>query len=518
MFSYKFISGLALLCLAGMLLTACGGDTPGATATAGATAGSSPSPAATSAPNISTATPVQKATQTAASIPTATPAVREEAPFLPPEVPLISPNMKEARQFTAKWKVQLEEVASSEVIGESGDLVFVKARSGALYALNKADGAIVWKHAAPPQAGTGSPIEPFAYVTSEVTVVGDVAAETLIGYETRTGQLKWTHNLKFDAPRRDIGNRFIGGRVYSNTVVVAVSSKQDPLNPQRQTINPEYVLLAGVDLTSGQPVWSYISTPSDNDQIYRPASVLFSSKMIVIEEPNFSVSAFEGANGYRRWLAPSMFILRTGNLDALYSGNPGGDTQHDINIRKHDIETGKILWEKILPIQVINDPLVDISPDDSFIYLEAKVNGQDTALVTINLSSNVMVWNFKTTTLGNYTLNATNDGVRLRNYGAKSGVIYFDKNQPAPLWFIGGIEFGEETAQKEGLYITGRQLVTNNQYNIALFLVDLKDGQIKFADKLNDLPSASVYAGQDTIYLPTLNQTGKIVIYAYKRP
>lgn len=516
----KILVIITLISLGSAVLAACGENTTN-TATPGVTVVTKTSLLPpTNTPAADNVTPTIKPESNLP--PTATPLPKPTAnplPFMPTPVPLITELMTDTRPFNLNWKITLDEPSTVRVIDETSDLVFVKSRLGALYALKKSDGAIVWKHAAQPQSGPTSPTEVFATVTKDVTIIGDVAAETLIAYDTRTGQSKWTHGLRFDAPSRDAGSRWLGGRVYSNTLVVAVSSKQDPFNPQRQTKNPEFVLVAGIELATGQAVWSYITTPADLNIGSRLANVLFSSKIILIEEPGFSVIAFDGASGVKKWFAPQMFILRSENLDTLYSGEPGGGQPHTPNFRRHDIETGKVLWERTVPLKIVNDPLIAISPDERVAYFSAKVSDKESALVAYNIDTKNLVWNVKTTDFGEYELSADNEGVRLRNFGQNAGLIYFPKENPLPAkWQVGGLEFGEETQVREGLYITGRQLIANNQYLNAFYLLDLTSGATKLATTVSEIPSAEAYVGEKTVYLPGYLSSSKNVIYSYQRP
>ncbi len=429
-------------------------------------------------------------------------------------VPLIGPSQVDAKTFQPVWKITLEDNTSAVMVGESEGLVFVRTLTGGLYALNAANGTLVWRHPAPPLAGSLPAQGPYAFVGQGLAVIGDPSSEKLTAYETRSGTRKWEASLKFDAPNRDAGSRFLGGRLYDTTLVVAISSKQDPFAQQGQTSNPEYVMVSGLELATGKEVWSAVTDPPPaNNPPARPGNVIFGSKLVLVESPDGQVGAIEGDKGKRRWRAFNLFLLRSNNPDAIYSLSPEGPAEHNPRLRKIDPETGNLLWEKVLPIKVREDPPVFVASDERTAYMIAIVTDKESYMFGFDLETVKPLWRHPTSTYGPYTLTPDNNGVRLRNFGKTSGLVYFKREDPStPVWLAGGLEMGDELEAAEGLYLTAKL----DQNTAALFLLDPSNGAIRYTVR-TETTSGPPLAGATQVYLPTTGAGGKPVITAYTR-
>ncbi|HEX2914907.1 MAG TPA: PQQ-binding-like beta-propeller repeat protein [Chloroflexia bacterium] len=502
-FFLNFILLVALL-LGGLILAACSDNaTPTAAnpaSSAAATAGPTKTPAATASPAASPATTVTPE-------PTTTPLPGMAG------IPVISAEQNTAKPFTQDWKASLADAAEPTIVGEIDGMVIVKSRQGGLYAFDLKTGTLAWKQVPNTAPSSVAGVIPTAAIAPGVAIVGDVAAEKVTAYDTKTGQKKWEHNLKFTAPNRDAGSRFLGNKVYGLTYVVAVSSKVDPNNPQAQTSNPEYVLLVGMDINTGKDVWNIMTDPADPKVGSRIASVVYASKNVLVENPDLSLSAFDGATGKSLWRGLNTFLLRTPNPDQLFSVVPEGGQKHLPRLRKLDINTGNLVWEKLLPTEVLNDPLIAISPDEHSAYVSVLVSAQETYVYRVDLDKNTSAWRFNTQTFGDYTLTATNDGVRLRSYGKQSGIVFLNRDVPDPVvWAVGGIETLDDVATADGLYLTAR----NNQEGL-LYLVGLDKGDIKLATKTL-LPGQEPVIGANQVYIIGLDSNGKPALSAYARP
>jgi outer membrane protein assembly factor BamB len=520
MLTYKkltlFVVAAALLL---NLLAACGENSTSApaSATTNATTSAATTASLTTQPGTTPGVATTAANPTSAATSAAAPAVTTSRAYNAAGLLRISEKMTDTQLFKQNWKTSIDDTSGALVVGEQDELVYLKNRQGALYALNKTTGALVWKYAAPPLVGVSSPIEPLAIVAPSAAVVGDMSAESLAALDPKTGQAKWQYNLKFDAPSRDLGSRFIGGRVYSTTLVVAVSSKQDPLNPDKQTKNPEYILLVGIDLNTGKEVWNALTDPVERDFAARVGerlgNVIFSSQYVIVEAPDLSVGAIDGATGNRKWLTANLFLLRSQDVDRIYTGEPGGGQEHNPVVRRIDINTGRQIWEKKLPIKVFNDPLVAVSPDEKRIYLTASRQDKEVFLVAFDAEKNTILWQVLATRFGSLSMVATDDGLRFRNYGLNSGITYMGEVEPIPpVWVAGGAEFGEVVEEREGLYVTVKDR-TNQTF---LFLIDKATGAILNGSKV-DLTSGAPKTGASQVYVPSLDASGKVVVYAFAR-
>ncbi len=515
----------------GLLLTACADTStatqaaPAAPSTAANTLSSSPTAAHTAAavtPGAAPATPGSAATPGTSQTPAAGTAIPSPAPQPPNQlpldnngVPIISPNQASAKPFTQDWRTGLDTTSQVKVAAESGGMVFVNSRDGALFALNARTGAAAWKVPAPPLAGALPDFPPLVVAGPGLVALGDLFAEKISGYDTKTGQKKWDFDLKFNAPGRDPGSRFIGGKIYDNTLVVAVSSKQDPFDEQRQTNNPEYLSLTGIDLKTGKAVWSALTDPPSNNGFgVRLGGVIFGSKNLYVESPDLSIGAIEGATGARLWLILNTLVLRNDNPDLLYTVVPEAGSEHYPILRKTDPQTGKVLWEKELPVTVIDDPLMAVSPDEKTVYVAVVLSATESYLYGIDLQNNVGLWHFNTTSFNEYTLTATNEGVMLRNYGNRAGVALLPRDKPIPAaWALGPIEFGAEIAEPEGLYLTA----TDARMPGLLYLVNPSQGSLLFSAKTEAI-SGEPLPGENQIYLAATDTAGKPFIYAFARP
>ncbi|MBN9386893.1 MAG: PQQ-binding-like beta-propeller repeat protein [Chloroflexi bacterium] len=475
--------------------------TPGPTATGSATAGTAITGTATSGATAGS--------QTVAPSPT---------PFTVPldnnGIPVISALQGNTKPFTQDWRTGLDTTGPVQVAGESDGMVFVKTQDGGLYALDTKSGTVAWKVPAPPLAGTAPLFPPLAVVGPGVVALGDLAAEKITGYDTRTGQKKWDFDLRFNAPGRDTGSRFIGGKIYGNTLAVVVSSKQNPFDQQHQTTNPEYLSLTGIDLTSGKTVWSALTDPPTvNGFGVRLGGVIFGSKNLYVESPDLSVGAIEGATGNRLWLILNALVLHNDNPDVLYTVVPEAGSEHQPILRKTDPQTGKVLWEKQLPVNVIDDPLMAVSPDEKTVYVEV-LSSSDTYLYGIDLDKNEGLWNFKTTTFKDYDLTATNEGVRLRTFGSQAGFAMFPRDKPIPaMWILGPEQFGDVISEPEGLYLTA----TDPHVPGVLYLVNPSQGYVLYTAKTEAISGVPL-PGETQVYLAATDNAGKPYIYAFARP
>jgi outer membrane protein assembly factor BamB len=495
---------MLLLLVAGLFLTACGDTATPANPSPTATPNATPTAAATTT-SVSPTAPANPPT----SAPTPTPTLATG------DIPVVSPLQTGAKLFTQNWKVTLAAGSSPEVVGEADGLTFVKTKQGDLYALDTKTGMLAWKQATPAVSGTVSPVSPVAAAVPGTVVIGDPAAEKVTAYDTKTGQFKWEYNLKFDAPNRDKGSRFVGCKLYDNTFVVAISSKQDPYNPQNQTTNPEYMLLVGMDITTGKEVWNALTDPADPNAVsVQLGGVIFGSKLVIVESPDLSVGAIEGKDGTRRWRVVNLFLLRNDNPDILYSIFLEGSTPHYPHLLRTDPETGKLNWDRVLPVKVQSDPPIAVAPDGRTAYVAVIVSAKESYIYAVNLETNEQLWRYNTSTYGVYSLSANNTGVRLRNYGKLSGVVFFERDNPNIVkWAVGGIEFIDDTEAKEGLYLTGK----DDKGLGYIYLVGLEKGEIRFAAK-TDIAANPPYFGNSQVYLPATDAAGKSEIYAFTRP
>jgi outer membrane protein assembly factor BamB len=522
---YCFIAWLGLA----LLLGACS-DSPVNTATpSGATtaaaAASTTTPAAT--PASGSAKPANATTTSAAATPGANPATNTAAqaatltpaaPVLPLDankIPIISPLQANSKPFTQNWRAALDIVGEAIIAGEADGMVFVKNRQGGLFALDATSGAVAWKIPAPPLAGALPLFPPLAVVGPGTVALGDLAAEKITGYDTKTGQKKWDFDLRFNAPNRDTGSRFVGGKIYDNTLAVAVSSKQNPFDEQHQTTNPEYLSLTGIDLKTGKAVWAALTDPPSASGFgVRLGGAIFGSKNIYVESPDLSVGAIEGATGARLWQVLNMLVLHGDNPDLLYSVVPEAGADHQPILRKNDSQTGQVIWEKQLPVQTVDDPPVAISPDEKTVYVSVVVSQTESYLYGVDLTKNTGLWRFSTKIFGDYTLTATNEGVRLRSYGKQAGIALFPRDTPLPArWAIGNIELGEEVNTPEGLYLTAR----DSRYPGLLYLVNPNRGEVLYTAKTEAI-SGEPLPGENQTYLAATDEAGKPVIYAFARP
>jgi outer membrane protein assembly factor BamB len=488
------------------------------TNTSSTVAATTAAPANTPGPTspASAATPGTGQTPLAGTaLPSPTPQPPLQLPLDSNGVPVISPQQANAKPFTQDWRTALDTASQVKVAAESDGMVFVNSRDGALFALDARTGAIAWKIPAPPLAGALPVFLPLVVAGPGIVALGDLTAEKISGYDTRTGQKKWDFDLKFSAPGRDAGNRFIGGKIYDNTLVVAVSSKQDPFDQKRQTANPEYLSLAGIDLKTGKAVWSALTDPPTiNGFGVRLGEVIFGSKNLYVESPDLSLGAIEGATGTRLWLTLNTLVLHNANPDLLYTVVPEAGSEHNPLLRKTDPQTGKVLWEKELPVTVIDDPLMAVSPDEKTVYVAVVLSASESYLYGIDLQKNEGLWHFNTTTFNEYSLTATNEGVRLRNYGNQAGIALLPRDKPIPAtWALGPIEFGTEISEPEGLYLTATDARTPG----LLYLVNPAQGNLLFSAKTEAI-SGEPLPGENQIYLAATDKAGKPFVYAFARP
>lgn len=513
-----FVTWLGL----GLLLGACS-DSPVSTATPSVIP-TAASVAATTVASTTTSASITPGSTTTASVasPGASPATTTPTPeptILVPldnnNVPVISPRQANSKPFTQNWRVTLEAGSEASIAGEAAGMVFVKTRQGGLFALDGKTGAVAWKFPAPPLAGP-LPIFPSLAVVGPGTVaLGDLAAEKVSGYDTKTGQKKWDFDLKFKAAQRDTGSRFIGGKIYANTLVVAVSSKQNPLDQQRQTANPEYLSLTGIDLATGKVVWSALTDPASAKGFgLRLGGVIFGSKNVYVESPDLSIGALEGATGARLWQVLNTLVLHTDNPDLLYTVVPEAGAAHQPILRKNDPQTGKVIWEKQLPVDTVGDPPIAVSPDEKTAYVSVVISQTESYLFGVDLTKNEGLWRFTTTIFKDYTLTATNQGVRLRNYGPQAGIALFPRDKPLPApWALGPIELGDEVSTPEGLYLTAR----DSRFPGLLYLVNPSQSDVLYTAKTEAI-SGEPLPGETQIYLAAIDGAGKAVIYAFARP
>jgi outer membrane protein assembly factor BamB len=496
--------------------------TSGVTPTAATSPGPNPTPATTPGPTTTPGGATAGATITGTVTSSTTTGSETVAPTPTPftvpldnnGIPVISVLQGNTKPFAQGWRTGLDTTGAVQVAGEADGMVFVKTLDGGLYALDAKSGAVAWKVPAPPLAGATPLFPPLAVVGPGVVALGDLAAEKITGYDTKTGQKKWDFDLRFNAPGRDTGSRFIGGKIYNNTLAVAVSSKQNPFDQQHQTTNPEYLSLTGIDLSSGKAVWSALTDPPTvNGFGVRLGGVIFGSKNLYVESPDLSVGAIEGATGNRLWLILNALVLHNDNPDVLYTVVPEAGSEHQPILRKTDPQTGKVLWEKQLPVTVIDDPLMAVSPDEKTVYVEV-VSSTDTFLYGIDLTKNEGLWNFKTTTFKDYDLTATNEGVRLRTYGSQAGFAMFPRDKPIPaMWILGPEQFGDVISAPEGLYLTA----TDPHVPGALYLINPSQGYILYTAKTEAISGVPL-PGETQVYLAATDSAGKPYIYAFARP
>ncbi len=501
----KIISLISLsLLLAFFVFTACG-DT--ATPKPATTPASPPVSTTAASPGSPAASVSAASTSPASSPPASSPPNKDE-------IPVIGVGQEASKPFSQVWKVELDEGNLPQVVGEAEGLIYVKTRQGGLYALDAKTGVVIWKQSPTSSTGPAALLAPIAVVGSGMVAIGDVAAEKVTAYDAKSGQKKWDYNLKFDAPNRDKGTRFLGGKFYENTLVVAVSSKQDPFNTQTQTKNPEYLLVVGIQVATGKEAWSAATDPYDPQNGGRVGNVIFGSKLVIIESPDLTVGALDGKDGTRRWRVVTLFLLRTDNLDLLYSVVPEAGAIHSPRLRSTDPETGKLMWEKVLPVRVINDPPIVISPDEKSAYVTVLVKAGESYLFAVDLESNQVLWRYTTNTYGAYSLTALNNGVRLRNYGKVAGLVTFDRENPSPVrWAAGGLELLTDTEQPEGIYLTAR----NDKGGGLFYMLGSAKGEVRFASK-TELAVNDPFFGTTQIYLTALDPAGKPLVYAFSRP
>ena len=433
------------------------------------------------------------------------------------DIPDISP-YGSYQPFSQNWKVSLDATSAYAVIGEDSGLTFLKNAFGSLYALNSQTGATAWKITPTPAiSGTVSSLPPVAVVAPGIVILGDQAADKVTAYDSKTGQKRWDFDLSFDAPERDSGARYLGAHVYGKVLVVGVSSKQNPYGQQTQTNNPEYLLIEGINLDTGKEVWSALTDPpTDPERPVRFGDMEFGTKYVLIESPDLTTGAIDAITGERKWRAVDLFLLGTTDpvqVDQVYSLVPDAGASHYPVLAHSDIETGKLLWQKNLPIAVINDPLITISPDGKTAYLSLIIPNSKSYIEKINLDTNVDEWQLETTRYGTYDMQAFNTGVRIRNFGASSGLAFIDKDVPNPeLWFAGGVITGDLVDSKEGIYLTAR-----DDKSGLLYLLDSNSGAVLSTSR-TEVSASIPFVGQDQFYVAAQDSTGKPVIYAFKRP
>lgn len=518
-------------------LVACGGQatsvplssaTPGPTSATTATSGG-----ATSAATTTTALPVPT---TAAALGPPAPTV---APTVNPGiVPILSAQQAGATPLKELWKANLNETSPAELIGEADDLLFVKTLSGGLYAFNLKDGSPAWKQSGPPPVPTPTalpsptpapsatplppdpipvPRAPFAAVVTSTVMIGDSAAQTIFAYDTKTGQKKWEASVRFEAPNRDPGTRFLPGAVYEDTLVVVVSSKVNPF-AIRPTPNPEYLRLVGLDIATGKQKWAFIPDPARSDADFRQGGITYGTKTIVVEGPDLSTFALEPKSGASLWRAFGLFLIPSPISDNLYAlaAQPSGKPHNPI-LRRVDITNGKLIWQKELPIQLNSDPPVTISPDEKTIYAAVFTAPQKSFLWAFDTTSGD-ARQTDTAAYGIYDMLATNEGIMLiQATPSASGVVYFTLSSDRPRWAMGGVIellFGPQLSpEKTGLYFTFRDEFGNG----FIYIVNNQTGQVTSATR-TDLPTSPPVFGlsQKTLYL--IGNETKPQIHAYARP
>lgn len=485
--------------------------TPGSTPIAGSTsAAATPGTSAGTSPNAS-ASP--GTTVTAAPSPTPEPPIA--GPLDNNGVPVISPKQANAKLFTQNWRVTLEGGSDPDLVGEADGMVFIKTRQGGLFALDAKTGAVAWKIPAPPIAGALPIFLPLAVAGPGIVALGDLAAEKISGYDTKTGQKKWDFDLRFSAPNRDPGNRFIGGKIYDQTLVVAVSSKQNPFEQASISANPEYLHLTGIDLNSGKLVWAALTDPpSPTGFGLRLGGVIFGSKNVYVESPDLSIGALIGSNGTRLWQLLNTLVLHNDNPDLLYTVVPEAGAEHYPILRKNDPQTGKVLWELELPVTTIGDPPIAVSPDDKTAYVSAVISPTESYLYGIDLTKNEGLWRFNSSIFKDYVLTATNEGVRLRNFGNRAGIALFPRDKPIPATYaLGPFQLADEVNAPEGLYLT----TTDPRIPGLLYLVNPSQSDVLYAAKTEAI-SGEPLPGETQVYLAASDTAGKPVVYAFARP
>lgn len=550
---------IIFLVIIALLLTACGGPTPiptqvpapnSATFTASA---QNPAPSLTPVPNIPTSsTPVPAS---ASSVPASATAAQNQAvatatlsgvpigPPVPPTpnpaaVPVLSAQQAGATPLKQLWKAVLDESGPAELVGEADGLFFVKTVGGSLLAFNAKDGSPAWKQSGPlptpiPTAtpsptpapsATPLPAEqqpparaPFSAIVTGTVIIGDPAAENIKAYDTKTGQKKWEASIRFEAPNRDPGTRFLPGAIYDDTVVVAVSTKVNPF-AIRPTSNPEYLRLMGFEIATGKPKWNFIPDPAKPDTDFRQGGIIYGSKSLVVEGPDLATFGLEPKSGAALWKAFGLYFIPSPDPDVLYSLPPQPqDKPHNPVVQRIDITNGKLLWTKTLPITVNNDPPITFSPDEKTAYAAVFTSGQKSYLWTFNVTTG-QVRQSDTSAYGLYDMYPTNDGIYLIQSSARaSGVLYIEVSKDRPTWALGGVVallFAPQTTlEKDSFYLSfGDE--TGAGY---LFSVNNKSGAVISTNRVI-LPTAPLYfsPAQKVVYL--VGGETKPEIYAFARP
>jgi outer membrane protein assembly factor BamB len=350
-------------------------------------------------------------------------------------------------------------------------------------------------------------------------MLGDPAVQNLRGYDTKTGQKKWETSLKFDAPNRDPGARYLPGALYEDTVVVAVSTKVNPF-VQQPGPNPEYIRLLGIEIATGKIKWDFITEPAQAGADFRQGGVVYGTKTIVIEGPNLSTYAIDGKTGAPLWKAFGVYLIPSSEPDSLYRLAPQSQNQaHTPIVQKLDINNGgKLLWTRGLPITVNNDPPIAVSPDEKTAYASVftvSQQGQKSYLWTFTESGQIR--QIETTAYGFYSMLPTNEGVYLiQSSPQASGIVYFDLTKDTPAWAVGGaleLVFGPQLSPEDSFYtVFGDE--KNNGY---LFNINKKTGQVISTNAI-EMPTAPLYFSPSQKVVYAVSGTTKPTVYAYARP
>ncbi|MEI6044500.1 MAG: PQQ-binding-like beta-propeller repeat protein, partial [Chloroflexota bacterium] len=458
-------------------------------------------------------------------------------------IPLLSAQQNGAVPLKQLWQTTLDENSPPEIIGETGELLFVKTVSGSLFAFNTKEGRLVWKQSGPTPLATPTPSPtptpitqtltpgsqsstaeiqpppraPFAVIVSDTVMIGDPAAENMRAFDTKTGQKKWETSLRFEAPNRDAGTRFLPGAVYTDTVVVAVSSKVNPFTTH-PTSNPEYLRLVGLDITTGQQKWAFVPDPVKAGAESRQGGVIYGTKTLIVDGPDLSTFGIEPRNGSALWKAFGLFFVSNPEPDTLYAlvAQPRGTTSYPV-VNKIDPNSGKPFWQKILPIKLSSEQPITFSSDEKTVYISVFASAQKSYLWTLNFDSSE-VRQTDTSPYGLYDMSTTNSGILMvQSSVSASGVVYLDLTRNSPSWAIGGrveLLYGlQRPPDKATLYLTFKD-ETNRGY---LFSVNEETGQVITTNQI-ELPTAPPYfsASQKTIYV--VGKGAKPLVYAFARP
>jgi outer membrane protein assembly factor BamB len=526
---------LVLVFLLTLALVACGGE-------------SSPTPPPSTTPGVP---PSGAAATTAATVPATTQAAATATPNLTPlgpqpptptapaQVPVISAQQANAVPLKTLWQINVGESGPVELVGEADGLVFVKSLGGSLYAFNTKDGSLAWKQAGtspftPPPTATplpspapGSPAPapdqqpppraPFSAITSGTVIIGDPAAEQVRAFDTKTGQKKWEASLKFDAPNRDPGNRFLPGGIYEDTVVTVVSSKLNPFSTKPGS-NPEYLRLVGLDIATGKQKWDFVPTPAPAGVATRQTAVIYGTKNVVVLGPEYSTYGLDPKTGAVLWRTLNLEIIGNPAPDTIYATIPQAPgTPHYPIVTKLDLNTGKPVWQRTIPIQLNTEQPIAFSPDEKTVYVSVFSSAQKSYLWTLNLDAND-VRQTDTSAYGIYDMLTTDNGVMLveATPGA-SGVVYLDVSKDKPSWGIGGVLellFGpDRSPEKDSYYLTFRDELGNSY----LYSVNWQTGQVISTNRV-DLVTSPPYFSPTQKILYITGGTTNPQLYALARP